>query len=139
MAASPCLIHRAPLPARPPTTVHIEAAHKKGGGSTKNGRDSNSQRRGIKVYGGQPVKAGGIIVRQLGSQFQAGPGVKVGKDFTLFATSEGIVIYRKTKYLRSISVVPKTEYQIPEGQLRKKDSRRNRHRALFTSRREQTA
>ena len=66
-------------------------AHKKGAGSTKNGRDSNSQRLGVKVYGNQPVKAGGIIVRQRGLTFRPGSSVQVGKDYTLFAIKEGIV------------------------------------------------
>lgn len=57
-----------PLPVRAPVPFSVEAAHKKGGGSTKNGRDSKSKRRGVKVYGGQPIRAGGIIVRQLGTK-----------------------------------------------------------------------
>ena len=68
-------------------------AHKKGSGSTKNGRDSNSQRLGIKVYGNQPVKAGGIIVRQRGLSFRPGKDVGVGKDYTLFALSDGLVSF----------------------------------------------
>jgi large subunit ribosomal protein L27 len=66
-------------------------AHKKGAGSTKNGRDSNSQRLGVKVYGNQPVKAGGIVVRQRGLAFKPGNGMKVGKDYTLFAIKQGTV------------------------------------------------
>lgn len=66
-------------------------AHKKGAGSTKNGRDSNAQRLGVKVYGNQNVKAGGIVVRQRGLTFKPGSGIKVGKDYTLFSTKEGIV------------------------------------------------
>ena len=66
-------------------------AHKKGAGSTKNGRDSNAQRLGVKVYGNQNVKACGIIVRQRGLTFKPGSGIKVGKDYTLFSTKEGIV------------------------------------------------
>lgn len=66
-------------------------AHKKGAGSTKNGRDSNSQRLGIKVYGNQSVKAGGIVVRQRGLTFKPGKSVKVGKDYTLFSCKEGLV------------------------------------------------
>lgn len=66
-------------------------AHKKAGGSTKNGRDSNAQRRGIKVYGGQAVRSGNIIVRQVGSTFHAGENVGRGKDFTLFAKADGVV------------------------------------------------
>lgn len=68
-------------------------AHKKGQGSTKNGRDSNAQFRGIKVYGGQSVTSGSIIVRQLGSRFKAGRNTRLGRDYTLFATADGVVSY----------------------------------------------
>jgi large subunit ribosomal protein L27 len=68
-------------------------AHKKGQGSVKNGRDSNAQRLGIKVYGGQFVPAGGIIVRQHGTKFHPGRNVKRGKDDTLFALVEGVVLF----------------------------------------------
>ena len=82
-------------------------AHKKGQGSTRNGRDSNSQRRGIKVYGGTRVTAGSIIVRQVGSTFHAGKGAALGKDYTLFALVDGVVTYGwKTKTKQMISVVP---------------------------------
>jgi len=70
-------------------------AHKKAGGSTKNGRDSNSQRRGVKVFGGTKVRPGNIIVRQVGSTFHAGENVGTGKDYTLFALSEGTVVFEK--------------------------------------------
>ena len=66
-------------------------AHKKAGGSSRNGRDSNAQRLGIKVYGGQPVRAGGIIVRQRGTLIHPGINVGMGKDFTLFALADGHV------------------------------------------------
>ena len=66
-------------------------AHKKAGGSTRNGRDSESKRLGVKVYGGQKIKAGGIIVRQRGTKFRAGFNVGVGKDHTLFAKASGVV------------------------------------------------
>jgi large subunit ribosomal protein L27 len=76
-------------------------AHKKGGGSTRNGRDSNAQRRGIKVYGGEVVNAGSILVRQVGETIKAGRNVGIGRDFTLFALVNGKVAYehqdRKTK------------------------------------------
>jgi large subunit ribosomal protein L27 len=72
-------------------------AHKKGGGSTRNGRDSNGQRRGIKVYGGQVVKAGGIIVRQNGTKFRPGVNVMMGRDDTLFATVDGRVEFGTQK------------------------------------------
>lgn len=70
-------------------------AHKKAGGSTRNGRDSNGQRRGIKVYGGQVVKAGNILVRQLGTRIHPGANVGVGKDYTLFAKADGVVSYER--------------------------------------------
>lgn len=66
-------------------------AHKKAGGSTRNGRDSESKRLGVKVFGGQAINAGGIIVRQRGTQFHAGVNVGVGKDHTLFAKADGAV------------------------------------------------
>ncbi len=68
-------------------------AHKKGLGSSKNGRDSNAQRLGVKVFGGQSVKAGAIIVRQRGTRFRPGPGTGIGKDDTIFAKREGIVSF----------------------------------------------
>jgi large subunit ribosomal protein L27 len=71
-------------------------AHKKAGGSTKNGRDSKAKRLGVKLYGGQTVRAGGIIVRQRGTKMMAGENVGVGKDFTLFATADGVVKFSET-------------------------------------------
>jgi large subunit ribosomal protein L27 len=70
-------------------------AHKKAGGSSKNGRDSNAQRRGVKIFGGQKVKAGNIIVRQLGTKFHPGVNVGVGKDYTLFAKIDGTVAFER--------------------------------------------
>ena len=70
-------------------------AHKKAGGSSKNGRDSNGQRRGVKVFGGQKVKSGNIIVRQLGTKFHPGVNVGVGKDYTLFARIDGFVAFER--------------------------------------------
>eukprot|EP00741_Cyanophora_paradoxa_P024451 tig00022075_g23608.t1 len=70
-------------------------AHKKGSGSTKNGRDSNAQRLGVKAWGGQFVTAGSIIVRQRGTKFHPGDNVGVGKDHTLFALKDGTVNFRK--------------------------------------------
>ena len=82
-------------------------AHKKAGGSSRNGRDSNGQRRGIKTYGGQRVRAGNIIVRQLGTQFHAGENVGTGKDYTLFAKIDGVVTFeRYGKKRKKISVYP---------------------------------
>ena len=66
-------------------------AHKKAGGSTRNGRDSESKRLGVKLYGGQVVKAGTLIVRQRGTQYHAGYGVGLGKDHTLFAKVDGVI------------------------------------------------
>jgi large subunit ribosomal protein L27 len=84
-------------------------AHKKGAGSTRNGRDSNSQRRGVKVYGGEQVSAGSILVRQVGSTIAPGKNVGLGKDFTLFALIDGIVKYEyRTKDQRKVSVYPGT-------------------------------
>ena len=72
-------------------------AHKKGQGSSRNGRDSNGQRRGMKRFGGEPVRAGNILVRQVGTRIHPGANVGVGKDFTLFATSDGVVQYGRSK------------------------------------------
>jgi large subunit ribosomal protein L27 len=70
-------------------------AHKKAGGSSKNGRDSNGQRRGVKVFGGQRVKAGNIIIRQLGTKIHPGTNVGVGRDYTLFAKADGVVTFER--------------------------------------------
>jgi large subunit ribosomal protein L27 len=70
-------------------------AHKKAGGSSKNGRDSNAQRRGIKRYSGEKVRAGNILVRQLGTRIHPGDNVGMGKDYTLFAKIDGIVAYER--------------------------------------------
>ncbi|MBL7152323.1 MAG: 50S ribosomal protein L27 [Phycisphaerae bacterium] len=69
-------------------------AHKKGQGSSRNGRDSNPQYRGVKLFGGQAVRAGSIIVRQCGTKFFAGSNVGMGKDYTLFATTDGTVKFQ---------------------------------------------
>jgi large subunit ribosomal protein L27 len=79
-------------------------AHKKGQGSTKNGRDSNSQRLGVKRYGGEVVKAGNIIVRQRGTKFHAGPGVGIGNDHTLFALIAGQVKFEGPAKRRRVAV-----------------------------------
>jgi large subunit ribosomal protein L27 len=68
-------------------------AHKKGQGSSRNGRDSNAQRRGVKKFGGQQVRAGNILVRQIGNKFHAGANVGQGKDYTLFALTDGSVMF----------------------------------------------
>ncbi len=83
-------------------------AHKKGGGSSRNGRDSNSKRLGVKVFGGQAVVPGNIIVRQRGTKFHPGEGVGIGKDHTIFATVEGYVVFermRNREGQKQISVV----------------------------------
>ncbi|MBX3120316.1 MAG: 50S ribosomal protein L27 [Fimbriimonadaceae bacterium] len=81
-------------------------AHKKGQGSTRNGRDSNSQRLGVKKYGGEIVKSGTIIIRQRGTQFHPGTNVGMGKDHTLFATIAGQVKFEGPRDKRRISVYP---------------------------------
>jgi large subunit ribosomal protein L27 len=82
-------------------------AHKKGGGSSRNGRDSNSQRRGVKVYAGTPVVAGNILVRQVGSSIHAGKNVGTGRDFTLFALVDGVVKYEwQSNTRKQVSVYP---------------------------------
>ncbi|MGV3626021.1 MAG: 50S ribosomal protein L27 [Archangium sp.] len=82
-------------------------AHKKGQGSSRNGRDSNAQRRGTKVYGGQEITAGTIIVRQLGTKIHPGTNVKLGRDFTLFSVIDGVVKYEThTKGRKKVSVYP---------------------------------
>jgi large subunit ribosomal protein L27 len=82
-------------------------AHKKGVGSSKNGRESESKRLGVKIFGGQAAIAGNIIVRQRGTQHHPGENVGIGKDHTLFALSDGLVEFRKKKNNRSfVSVVP---------------------------------
>lgn len=79
-------------------------AHKKGQGSTRNGRDSNSQRRGVKRFGGEKVIAGNILVRQLGNKYHPGHGVGQGKDYTLYALVEGEVMFDREG--RRVNVVP---------------------------------
>lgn len=82
-------------------------AHKKAGGSSRNGRDSAGQRRGVKRYGGQFVRAGNILVRQLGTKFHPGKNVGMGKDYTLFALIDGVVAFEyKDKQRQKISVYP---------------------------------
>jgi large subunit ribosomal protein L27 len=78
-------------------------AHKVGQGATRNGRDSNPKMLGVKVYGGQTIRAGGIIVRQRGTKFHPGKNVGCGKDFTLFALKDGVVEF--SKHTRKVNVV----------------------------------
>ncbi|HUF43122.1 MAG TPA: 50S ribosomal protein L27 [Verrucomicrobiae bacterium] len=81
-------------------------AHKKAGGSSRNGRDSQGQRRGVKVFGGETVRAGNILVRQLGTRIHPGMNVGMGRDFTLFALIDGVVRYeRKDKKRKRVAVL----------------------------------
>jgi large subunit ribosomal protein L27 len=80
-------------------------AHKKGQGSSRNGRDSNAQRRGVKVYGGQKINAGSIIIRQLGTKIHPGKNVGLGKDYTIYAMIDGVVKYERfDKTRKKVSV-----------------------------------
>jgi large subunit ribosomal protein L27 len=82
-------------------------AHKKAGGSSRNGRDSQGQRRGVKVFGGETVRAGNILVRQLGTRIHPGKNVGMGRDYTLFALTDGVVRYaRKDKDRKRVVVLP---------------------------------
>ncbi len=82
-------------------------AHKKAGGSSRNGRDSRGQRRGVKIYGGQLVRSGNIIIRQLGTRIHPGKNVGMGRDYTLFAKIDGLVLYgRLDRKRKKVSVVP---------------------------------
>ena len=82
-------------------------AHKKSGGSSRNGRDSQGQRRGVKRYGGQHVKAGNILVRQLGTRIHPGKNVGMGRDYTLFALVEGTVEYQRWGRSRKrVAIIP---------------------------------
>lgn len=123
--AAPAL--RSPL--RPAAPLTIEAAHKKGAGSTKNGRDSNSQRRGVKVFGDQSVKAGGIIIRQVGNTWHAGNGVGQGKDYTLFALDAGHVKFETIKGRKCISVYPSPDPTEPAP-----GTRKAKRREMYTPR-----
>src|SRR5665811_966932 len=88
-------------------------AHKKGVGSSKNGRESESKRLGVKIYGGQFAKAGNILIRQRGTQHHPGDNVGIGKDHTLFALTDGTVVFRKKRNNRSfVSVQPIVEVEV---------------------------
>ena len=88
-------------------------AHKKGVGSSRNGRDSNPKMLGVKEYGGQLVTAGSILIRQRGSNFDPGKNVGIGRDFTLFAKIDGYVKFEGAKTKRRISVYTESPYEIP--------------------------
>ena len=82
-------------------------AHKKGQGSSRNGRVSNAQRRGVKMFGGQQIEAGNIIVRQVGTRMHPGRNVGMGKDYTLFALCDGVVKFeRKDRTRKRVTVIP---------------------------------
>ena len=91
-------------------------AHKKGGGSSRNGRDSQSQRLGVKKYGGEVVRSGNILVRQHGTHIKPGLNVGVGKDFTLFAMIDGVVVYEVIRDDRKrVNVLPAEATPVPEA------------------------
>ena len=117
---------------RAPRTAGIECAHKKGTGSTKNGRDSNPKYLGVKKYGEEKVQVGSIIVRQRGNTFHAGEGVGTGKDFTLYALREGEVKFKvgakKKKFVTVVDAVDRRGRE--DGQPTRKDTRR----AMYTPR-----
>jgi len=117
---------------RKPRTAVIECAHKKGTGSTKNGRDSNPKYLGVKKFGEEKVQVGSIIVRQRGNKFHAGDGVGTGKDFTLYALREGEVKFKvganKKKFVTVVDAVDRSGRE--DGQPTRKDKRR----AMYTPR-----
>lgn len=90
-------------------------AHKKGQGSTRNGRDSNAQRRGVKRFGGQLVTAGSILVRQVGTKFHPGRNVGMGKDYTLFALKEGTVFFDQEGRRVNITATPVAASPVAAG------------------------
>ena len=91
-------------------------AHKKGGGSSRNGRDSQGQRLGVKVYSGERVRSGNILVRQHGTHILPGSNVGVGKDYTLFATVDGIALYETIRADRKrVSIIPEQEVIVEEA------------------------
>jgi large subunit ribosomal protein L27 len=90
-------------------------AHKKGGGSSRNGRDSRGQRLGVKKFGGEHVLSGNILVRQRGTKIKPGRNVDIGKDDTLFATADGVVVYETIRDDRKrVSVLPAAEAVVAE-------------------------
>jgi large subunit ribosomal protein L27 len=91
-------------------------AHKKGVGSSRNGRDSNPQRLGVKEFGGESVRAGNILVRQRGTKFHPGVNVGLGKDYTLFALIDGVVKFEGRPDRRKVSVYPKPQPQVASAE-----------------------
>ena len=94
-------------------------AHKKAGGSSRNGRDSIGKRRGVKRFGGQVVKAGNILVRQVGTTFHAGQNVGIGRDYTLFALSDGVVSFTRKRndrcFINVLSAAAEVSVAAPEA------------------------
>src|SRR3990172_3706298 len=94
----------------------VKMAHKKGGGSSRNGRDSKGQRLGVKVFSGEKVLSGYILVRQRGTRIKPGDNVGVGSDDTLFATMDGVVVYETVREGRKrVSVLPAAEESVKQG------------------------
>merc|ERR1712050_437374 len=113
-----------------------EAAHKKGSGSTKNGRDSISKRRGVKVFGGQNIVAGGIIVRQISSKLHAGNNVGCGNDYTLFALKNGTVLFERLRGKNCVSVYPNTNMELANEKIidrKQKILHHNRRKIILES------
>lgn len=114
------------------TPLIIESAHKKGAGSTKNGRDSIGKRLGVKIFGDQVAKAGSIIIRQRGTKFHPGNNVGLGKDYTIFSLINGLVKFEKHgRDKKKVSVYP----YVPEPE--NPNSRKVRQREYYRVRREQ--
>ncbi|KAJ7514156.1 hypothetical protein O6H91_23G030900 [Diphasiastrum complanatum] len=114
-------------------SLTIEAAHKKGSGSTKNGRDSKGKRLGVKIYGDQAAQAGSIIIRQRGTKFHPGNNVGLGRDYTIFSKIDGVVKFEKFgPDKKKVSVYPKVE--VPENP----NSRKVRRREFYRARRERS-
>ncbi|CAM6113705.1 unnamed protein product [Calypogeia fissa] len=111
----------------------IEAAHKKGAGSTKNGRDSNPKMLGVKIYGDQPAQPGAIIIRQRGTKFHPGKNVGLGRDYTIYSLIDGLVKFEKYgPDKKKVSVYP-----ILEEKVENPNSRRVKRREAFREKREQ--
>jgi large subunit ribosomal protein L27 len=91
-------------------------AHKKGEGSVKNGRDSQSKRLGVKIFGGQAAVAGNIIIRQRGTVYHPGENVGIGKDFTIYALKDGLVEFRKGKHDRTFVSVKSVDHTVAQAE-----------------------
>ena len=119
-----------PLPPRAPPRLLLPAC------PATDGRDSVSKRRGVKVYGGQAVNAGGIIIRQLGTKVHPGRNVGLGRDYTLFSLIDGVVVFEKNSRRSSVTVVPFEQYAVPEGQQLKEGSRKHKRLTAIAEARE---